>query len=106
MKHGMRMALIVGVAFGALMAVSGDRGYTQAADPNAAPADPNAPVAPEGAPGRPPVGVGVPVDPANAPGMITPKIGTVKFFSRAESDQADAVLHATTTALTFCCRRN
>jgi hypothetical protein len=37
MKHGMRMALIVGVAFVALMAVSGDRGYTQAADPNAAP---------------------------------------------------------------------
>ena len=37
MKYGMRMALIIGVAFGALMAVSGDRGYTQAADPNAAP---------------------------------------------------------------------
>ena len=38
MKHGMRMALIVGVAVGALMPVSGDRGYTQAAaDPNAAP---------------------------------------------------------------------
>jgi hypothetical protein len=40
------------------------------ADPNAAPADPNAPPAPNNAPGRPPVGVGVPVDPANAPGMM------------------------------------
>ena len=39
------------------------------ADPNAAPADPNAP-APNGAPARSPVGVGVPVDPANAPGMM------------------------------------
>jgi len=37
MKHVMRMALMVGVAVGALWAVSGDRGYTQAADPNAAP---------------------------------------------------------------------
>jgi fibronectin-attachment protein (FAP) len=36
---------------------------------NAAPADPNAP-APAPAPGRPPVGVGVPVDPATAPGMM------------------------------------
>jgi hypothetical protein len=37
MKHVTRMALMVGVAVGALWAVSGDRGYTQAADPNAAP---------------------------------------------------------------------
>jgi sugar lactone lactonase YvrE len=37
MKHVMRMALMVGVAVGALSVVSGDRGYTQAADPNAAP---------------------------------------------------------------------
>src|SRR5438132_3773021 len=37
MKHFARMALIVGVAAGALWAVSGDRGYTQAPDPNAAP---------------------------------------------------------------------
>jgi sugar lactone lactonase YvrE len=37
MKRVMRMALMVGVAVGALWAVSGDRGYTQAADPNAAP---------------------------------------------------------------------
>jgi sugar lactone lactonase YvrE len=37
MKHVMRMALMVGVAAGALWAVSSDRGYTQAADPNAAP---------------------------------------------------------------------
>jgi sugar lactone lactonase YvrE len=37
MKHIMRTALMVGVAVGALWAVSGDRGYTQAADPNAAP---------------------------------------------------------------------
>ena len=37
MKHVMRMALMVGVAVGALWAVSGDRGYTQAADPNTAP---------------------------------------------------------------------
>ena len=36
------------------------------ADPNAPPPDPNAP------PARPPVGVGVPVDPANAPGMLPP----------------------------------
>jgi hypothetical protein len=36
MKHVMRMALMVGVAVGA-WAVSSDRGYTQAADPNAAP---------------------------------------------------------------------
>ena len=36
MKHVMRMALIVGVAVGA-WAVSSDRGYTQSADPNAAP---------------------------------------------------------------------
>ena len=45
-----------------------------AADPNAPPADPNAPPAdpnaPPPAPGRSPVGVGVPVDPANAPGMM------------------------------------
>ncbi len=40
------------------------------AEPNGAPADPNAPPAPNNAPGRPPVGVGVPVDPANAPGMM------------------------------------
>jgi hypothetical protein len=44
------------------------------ADPNAPPADPNAPPAdpnaPAQAPGRSPVGVGVPVDPANAPGMM------------------------------------
>jgi hypothetical protein len=44
------------------------------ADPNAPPADPNAPPAdpnaPAPAPGRSPVGVGVPVDPANAPGMM------------------------------------
>src|SRR4051794_1014715 len=39
-------------------------------DPNAPAPDPNAPPAPAGAPGRPPVGVGVPVDPANAPGMM------------------------------------
>ena len=37
MKHCARMALMVGVAAGALWAVSSDRGYTQAADPNAAP---------------------------------------------------------------------
>jgi sugar lactone lactonase YvrE len=37
MKHVMRTALMVGVSVGALWAVSGDRGYTQAADPNAAP---------------------------------------------------------------------
>ena len=37
MKSVMRMALMVGVAVGGLWAVSGDRGYTQAADPNAAP---------------------------------------------------------------------
>src|SRR5215813_3224873 len=37
MKHVIRMALIVGVAGGALWAVSSDRGYTQAADPNTAP---------------------------------------------------------------------
>jgi hypothetical protein len=36
MKQVMRMALMVGVAVGA-WAVSSDRGYTQAADPNAAP---------------------------------------------------------------------
>jgi len=36
MKHIMRMALMVGVAVGA-WAVSSDRGYTQTADPNAAP---------------------------------------------------------------------
>ena len=35
MKQVMRMALMVGVAVGA-WAVSNDRGYTQAADPNAA----------------------------------------------------------------------
>ncbi len=40
------------------------------ADPNAPPPDPNAPPAPANAPGRPPVGVGVPVDPATAPGMM------------------------------------
>ena len=37
MKHVTRMVLMVGVAVGALWAVSGDRGYTQTADPNAAP---------------------------------------------------------------------
>src|SRR3977135_2067344 len=37
MKHVMRMTLMVGVAAAALMAASGDRGYTQATDPNAAP---------------------------------------------------------------------
>jgi len=37
MKHVMRTALMVGVAVGALWAGSADRGYTQAADPNAAP---------------------------------------------------------------------
>ncbi len=37
MRHVARMALIVGVAVAALWAVSGDRGYSQAADPNAAP---------------------------------------------------------------------
>jgi sugar lactone lactonase YvrE len=37
MRHVMRMALMVGVAGCALWAVSGDRGYTQAVDPNAAP---------------------------------------------------------------------
>ena len=36
-------------------------------DPNAPPPDPNAPAPP---PGRSPVGVGVPVDPATAPGMM------------------------------------
>ena len=44
------------------------------ADPNAPPPDPNAPPpdpnAPPPPPGRSPVGVGVPVDPANAPGMM------------------------------------
>jgi hypothetical protein len=40
------------------------------ADPNAPPADPNAPAPAAPAPGRSPVGVGVPVDPANAPGMM------------------------------------
>jgi hypothetical protein len=48
-------------------------------EPNAAPApaeasapapDQNAAPAPANAPGRPPVGVGVPVDPATAPGMM------------------------------------
>ncbi len=43
-------------------------------DPNAPPPDPNAPPpdpnAPPPAPGRSPIGVGVPVDPANAPGMM------------------------------------
>ena len=38
-------------------------------DPNAPPPDPNAPAPP---PGRSPVGVGVPVDPATAPGMLPP----------------------------------
>jgi sugar lactone lactonase YvrE len=37
MRHVTRMALMVGVAVAALWAVSGDRGYGQAADPNAAP---------------------------------------------------------------------
>jgi sugar lactone lactonase YvrE len=37
MKHVVRMALMIGVAAGALWAVSGDRGYTQANDANAAP---------------------------------------------------------------------
>jgi sugar lactone lactonase YvrE len=37
MKHVMRVALMVSVAAAALWAVSGERGYTQAADPNAAP---------------------------------------------------------------------
>src|SRR5215510_16142106 len=36
MNHVLRMALMVGVALGAL-AVSSDRGYSQAGDPNAAP---------------------------------------------------------------------
>jgi Fibronectin-attachment protein (FAP) len=39
-------------------------------DPNAPPPDPNAPAPP---PGRSPVGVGVPVDPATAPGMLPPQ---------------------------------
>jgi thymidylate synthase ThyX len=33
--------------------------------------------------------------------MITPKIGTGNLFSRVGSDQADAVLHATTTRLHY-----
>ena len=37
MKHAIRMTLMVGVAAAALMAASGDRGYTQATDANAAP---------------------------------------------------------------------
>jgi sugar lactone lactonase YvrE len=37
MKHVMRMALMVGVAVCALWVVSGDHGYTQAVDANAAP---------------------------------------------------------------------
>ena len=37
MRHVTRMALMVGVAVAALWAVSGDRGYGQADDPNAAP---------------------------------------------------------------------
>jgi NHL repeat len=37
MRHVTRMAFMVGVAVAALWAVSGDRGYGQAADPNAAP---------------------------------------------------------------------
>ncbi|RDH79079.1 hypothetical protein DVS77_06340 [Mycolicibacterium moriokaense] len=39
-------------------------------DPNAPPPDPNAPPPAEAPPGRAPVGVGVPVDPATAPGMM------------------------------------
>ena len=37
MKHVTRIAFTVGVAVGALWLATGDRGYTQAADPNAAP---------------------------------------------------------------------
>jgi sugar lactone lactonase YvrE len=37
MKHAIRLTLMAGIAAGAMMMVSGDRGYTQAADPNAAP---------------------------------------------------------------------
>jgi hypothetical protein len=37
MKNAILMTLMVGVAAAALMAASGDRGYTQTADPNAAP---------------------------------------------------------------------
>jgi len=37
MKHAIRLTLMVGVAAGALMMASGDRGYAQGADPNAAP---------------------------------------------------------------------
>ena len=37
MKHAIRLTLMAGIAAGALMMVSGDRGYAQGADPNAAP---------------------------------------------------------------------
>ena len=33
-------------------------------------------------------------------------MGTLNFFSSVGSAQAEAVLQATTTALTFCCMRN
>src|SRR3981189_3219431 len=37
MKHAIRLTLLAGIAAGALTLVSGDRGYAQGADPNAAP---------------------------------------------------------------------
>jgi hypothetical protein len=37
MNHAIRLTLMAGIAAGAMMMVSGDRGYTQGADPNAAP---------------------------------------------------------------------
>ena len=37
MKHAIRLTLMAGIAAGALTMVSGDRGYAQGADPNAAP---------------------------------------------------------------------
>ncbi len=39
---------------------------------------------------------------AQAPGMITPKTGTSNLCSNTGSAHAEAVLHATTTAFTFC----
>jgi DNA-binding beta-propeller fold protein YncE len=37
MKHAIRLTLLAGIAAGALTLASGDRGYAQSADPNAAP---------------------------------------------------------------------
>ena len=37
MRHSIRLSLMIGIAAGALMMAAGDRGYSQSADPNAAP---------------------------------------------------------------------